>query len=317
VAERRGIPEREIPDRRPELEREMLEAFYASVREAQGWRWLHWNMASVIFGFPALAQRFEALGGVPVAIPEKRVINLAETLKRALGDDYVPHPRLENLIRLNGLSEHDWLHLEELTAAARAQEFARMLRSLLRRVRCIGSIFELFAQNRLKHNGLPIEICPLRWALTPGPRWLLARAAGRSRWTTSGAEDAGEQAAPRKLSEALGEEGGGEEQLEQPHPNGLEPPRSLWWEGERYEIGTKRSRRCWLLLDYMWSRQRATFQELQGPEKPWEDPVTESAISTAVNRLNLHLPASLPWRLEIDGGCVVKRRTESQENLPA
>src|SRR5262249_1155453 len=105
VAERRGIPPIEIPGRRQELEREVWEEFYGLVRSAKNWRWVHWNMVSVVYGFPALAHRLQALGGTPAEIPQHRVINLAEALKRAFGDDYVPHPRLENLIRLNDLSE--------------------------------------------------------------------------------------------------------------------------------------------------------------------------------------------------------------------
>src|SRR5262249_46705300 len=139
--------------------------------------------------FPALAHRLQALGGTPAEIPQHRVINLAEALKRAFGDDYVPHPRLENLIRLNDLSEYDWLSLDDLTAAARAGEDARMLRSLLRRRRCIANIFELFVREELKHHGRPSSVCPLRWALAQGPRWELlsegAMATRGNRWSAS------------------------------------------------------------------------------------------------------------------------------------
>src|SRR5262245_9055438 len=54
VAERHGIPAADVSARRHELEREMLEDFYELVRSATDWRWLHWNMDSILYGFPAL-----------------------------------------------------------------------------------------------------------------------------------------------------------------------------------------------------------------------------------------------------------------------
>src|SRR4051794_38924389 len=88
TAERRGIPAVEIPQRLLDLEREMLEEFYGLVRSTSRHRWLHWNMGSISYGFPALAQRFCALGGTPVDVPHNRLINLARVLKAALGETY-------------------------------------------------------------------------------------------------------------------------------------------------------------------------------------------------------------------------------------
>ena len=88
-------------------------------------------------------------------------------------------------------------------------------------------------------------------------------------------------------------------------------PQWLRWRGKLVRIGTRRSRLCWQLLDYFWTRPSATFQELQGPGKPWPDPVSESAIATAVNRFNTVEPADFPWRLATKAYWVFK---ESREN---
>jgi hypothetical protein len=103
------------------------------------------------------------------------------------------------------------------------------------------------------------------------------------------------------------------------HRDGPEPPRALWLNGKRYEIGKPRSKRSWRLLAFFWDRQSATFEGLQAPpdtgpgepEKPWSEPVNDSAITSAVNRFNNEVPAALPWRLKTEGRCVCK---ESHEN---
>jgi len=95
------------------------------------------------------------------------------------------------------------------------------------------------------------------------------------------------------------------------HKDGPEPPHWLWFNGKRHRIGTKRSRLSWLLLEYFWARDSAIYEDLQGPGKPWLDPVTDSAVATAVNRFNNEMPAGFPWKLITKGRHVAK---ESGEN---
>jgi hypothetical protein len=112
---------------------------------------------------------------------------------------------------------------------------------------------------------------------------------------------------------------GGARTPDAPPSDGLQPPRWLWLNGTRYEIGKPRSRRSWLLLAFFGDRQFATYEDLQGPlpsgpgepAKPWSDPVGDSAIATAVNRFNNEMPSALPWKLTTAGRCVCK---ESREN---
>ncbi|HLN30750.1 MAG TPA: hypothetical protein VK395_23630 [Gemmataceae bacterium] len=80
-------------------------------------------------------------------------------------------------------------------------------------------------------------------------------------------------------------------------PDGPEPPHWLRWKTDRLQIGSAKSRLPWQLLNYFWARDSASYEELQGPGKPWPDPVSESAIATAVNRFNNAMPNDFPWRL--------------------
>jgi hypothetical protein len=90
-----------------------------------------------------------------------------------------------------------------------------------------------------------------------------------------------------------------------PHADGPEPPYWFWWQAKRVRIGRGKSRRPWQLLDYMWGRSHATFQELCGPGKPWEDPVSDATFSTTANRVNNDLPVAYPRRLAVQNSCVI------------
>jgi hypothetical protein len=155
VAEREGIPPEQILCRRGDLEGRVLADFHGHVRENPKVWWIHWGLNSVEFGFPALVQRASALGLGEVRFPERRLLNLAELLKQRLGENYVPHKRLGNLIRLNDLNDHQLLDQAGLAEAFRAGDFCRMLRSLRRKLYCIGRILELFLTGNLKITADP------------------------------------------------------------------------------------------------------------------------------------------------------------------
>jgi hypothetical protein len=95
------------------------------------------------------------------------------------------------------------------------------------------------------------------------------------------------------------------------HPDGPEDPHWLRLNGERHRIGQGRSKLSFLLLKYFWAKNTATYEDLQGPGQPWPDPVSDSAVATAVNRFNVEIPAALPWKLTTKNRHVTK---ESREN---
>lgn len=112
----------------------MLAQFYEHVGGYRGGRWVHWNMNSALYGFPAIAQRALALGVAPVEVAARNGINLATVLKRTLGDAYAPHPRLESLIRMNGVSNHGWLDPARWAAEA-SSTFNKASKRVVRAIR--------------------------------------------------------------------------------------------------------------------------------------------------------------------------------------
>jgi hypothetical protein len=153
LAEAQGIPPQEIPSRWFDLERSALQSLFTHFQDNPKTWWLHWGLHGIEFGFPALAQRAKALDLGDLRFPERRSIDLAELLKNRLGEDYVPHNRLKNLILLNQINRLGLLEVTELTASYRAGEFSRMLRSLRRKLYCISQIVELGAAGRLQAAG--------------------------------------------------------------------------------------------------------------------------------------------------------------------
>lgn len=80
------------------------------------------------------------------------------------------------------------------------------------------------------------------------------------------------------------------------HPDGPESGCWLWWRGKRFDIpkGT-----IWRLLDYMWTRESASYSDLEGPVfDTLVDPGTIRARASELSRLLRKI--GVPWRLKPD-----------------
>lgn len=140
VAERRGVDRNELEKRYDELERVMLDEFYTYVLEHRNHRWIHWNMRDINYGFAAIAHRYSVLGGTPLHLPEANLFDLASLLIDIYSPRYASHPRLENLMDLNGISKQHFLSGAEEAAAFVAKEYVKLHQSTLRKVDVIHNI---------------------------------------------------------------------------------------------------------------------------------------------------------------------------------
>jgi hypothetical protein len=135
IAEEHGIPREAVRDRFDEVELDLLQKFYAFVRDRRDRHWVHWNMRNLTFGFEHLEHRFRVLGGVDAAvIPVERRLNLNDLLADRYGSDYADHPKMKSLWDLNGGVHRHYLNGEEEVQAFRANEFIRMHNSTLAKV---------------------------------------------------------------------------------------------------------------------------------------------------------------------------------------
>lgn len=135
---------------RDDLEREMLKRFYEYVRTAGEIEYLHWNMRDARYGFDAIDHRYEVLGGVPTAIPERSRISLSQLLLDIYGTDYIGHPRLETLARKNSITMLGFLGGADEARAFAEGRYKELQQSTLRKVDVLADIAERACRRTLK-----------------------------------------------------------------------------------------------------------------------------------------------------------------------
>lgn len=135
TAEELRIPRESVRDRFDEVERKLLQDFYAFIRDRRDKYWVHWNMRNLTFGFEHLEHRYRVLGGndAPV-IPVERRLNLNDILSDRYGGGYAKHPKMKSLMELNGGAHRHFLTGEEEVRAFQNNEFIRMHNSTLAKV---------------------------------------------------------------------------------------------------------------------------------------------------------------------------------------
>ncbi len=132
-AEQSNLPICKIKENLDELEQKMLGKFYDCVRMNWNNKWLHWNMRDSTYGFNAIANRFRILEKVPTEIPDALLFDLSEILVDIYGENYISHPRMKSLLKLNGRMNSDFLTGEEEAAAFENGEYNRIRQSTQRK----------------------------------------------------------------------------------------------------------------------------------------------------------------------------------------
>jgi hypothetical protein len=139
VAEQRKLLDG-IEEHYDELELEMLREFFEYTRIHQQFEWLHWNMRDANYGFQALEHRYRVLSGTPFHLDEGRLHDLARILIGIYGVGYIGHPRMENLIAKNHISDKDYLAGRDEAAAFDNKHFLKLHQSTLRKVDILANI---------------------------------------------------------------------------------------------------------------------------------------------------------------------------------
>lgn len=109
MAEEMGIARDHVQCRFDEVEWKLIKEFYEFIKERRNMFWVHWNMRNVTYGFEHLEHRYRVLKAkiAPDAsdasvIPVERRVNLNDMLEEKYGAGYVGHPRMKNLMEING-----------------------------------------------------------------------------------------------------------------------------------------------------------------------------------------------------------------------
>lgn len=152
VAERKGFKIEAIEKHYNKLEKQMLDEFYNFVKVHLDFTWLHWNMRNINYGFPAIAHRYQVLGGDPVHIHENNLEDLSNLFIDIFGPKYIQHPRLPSLIELNHVSKKEFLKGDEEAKAFEQKEYVKLHQSTLRKVDVLATLAGRLADGSIKTN---------------------------------------------------------------------------------------------------------------------------------------------------------------------
>ncbi|WP_173487730.1 hypothetical protein, partial [Aliiroseovarius sp. xm-m-354] len=126
-----------------DIEKELLSQFFSFVRDhVTHASWVHWNMRDINYGFQAIEHRFEVLGGEPVKVPDEKKYDLARMFVARYGKRYAGHPRLESIMRINKITDKDFLSGKDEAYAFKDRKFLALHQSTLRKVDVISSLLE-------------------------------------------------------------------------------------------------------------------------------------------------------------------------------
>ena len=151
IAERdKKLTIEDINDHYDELEKKMLKEFYDYMEKHENYQWVHWNMRNINYGFAALEHRYKVLGGDPVKIHESCRHDLSRLLLALYGPDYIEHRRLENFVKLNSISNLNFLSGADEAEAFENGEYVKLHQSTLCKVDIISYLADRAVSNTLK-----------------------------------------------------------------------------------------------------------------------------------------------------------------------
>ena len=166
-AELQHIPVNKIPDEYTKLEKAMLKKFFAYIEKNSDKTFVHWNMRDGNYGFGAIEFRFQIFGEDPIIISDDKKVDLARLLFDIYGVGYIEHPRLENLIKLNQITDCDFLTGKQEAEAFENKQYIALHHSTARKVDIFANIIQRIDNKMLKtktsywelHGGKLRSIC--------------------------------------------------------------------------------------------------------------------------------------------------------------
>lgn len=151
IAEIKKISRADIDGRYDDLEAVMLEDFYRFVQSHQDHYWLHWNMTNINFGFETIEHRYRVLTDkTPPKVDDSKKYNLSSLISDIYGKDYVDHPKMPNLMEVNGGKPRDFLTGAEEVEAFERKEYLKLHKSTMCKVYFFNSVFHKLSTRKLK-----------------------------------------------------------------------------------------------------------------------------------------------------------------------
>ena len=158
TAEQRNISFEEIHSHYNILEREMLDEYFDYIKSHQTQTFLHINMRDINYGFKAIEHRYKVLGGTPFILEDSRKIDFAHLLINLYGDNYIEHPRMQNLCEYNQISNRAFLTGADEAAAFEHKEYIKLHQSTLAKVEMYSKLLDKTVNHSLKVQSKWFEV---------------------------------------------------------------------------------------------------------------------------------------------------------------
>lgn len=166
TSEQLGLSLADIASQYDALEKQMLDEYFGFLKGHPGYKYVHWNMRDINYGFQALEHRYKVLKGDPFILPDADKFDLARALVAIYSRSYIGHGedgRFLNICRFNKITDKDALTGKREAEAFTNHEYVKLHRSTLRKVDMMANVFERVRDGSLKTEARWGEI----YGLTP------------------------------------------------------------------------------------------------------------------------------------------------------
>jgi hypothetical protein len=132
-------------------ETEMLKGFLNFVKQNQDKFYLGWNLKDSTYGIPVIQKRINQLiGNEKIPINNSDIYDLDTILEKKFGFNYVSHPKLYNIAKLNNSTLINFIDGSEECKLFENSEYRKIEQSTNRKVRIILKLLTSLFANDLK-----------------------------------------------------------------------------------------------------------------------------------------------------------------------
>ena len=140
-------------------EKDLLKDFLKFAIQNQGKSYITWNMKDSTFGIQVIQKRINQLvGDKKIPIDDNEIFDMDEILQKKYGLNYVSHPKLKNLAKLNDMTMLGFINGARESELFERSDYRSIEQSTNRKVRIISNLTELLFENKLKvENRTPLS----------------------------------------------------------------------------------------------------------------------------------------------------------------
>ena len=132
-------------------ETELLKGFLNFIKQNQNKFYLGWNLKDSTYGIQVIQTRIDQLiGNEKIPINNNDIYDLDDILEKKFGFNYITHPKMYNLAKLNNLTIIDFIDGSEECKLFEQSEHRKIEQSTNRKARSISSLLTLLFANNLR-----------------------------------------------------------------------------------------------------------------------------------------------------------------------